>query len=68
MSGPRAWNAFISPPTSSGPVDDAERAAGAERAQVEVVDLRLAGPVEVARELQQLARHVRAERLLQHRR
>ena len=45
--------------------DDAERVTGAEGAQVEVVHLGLAGPVEIAGELEQLAAQVGAERHLQ---
>ncbi len=45
--------------------DDAERASAAEGLQIEVVDVGLAGPVEVVRQRQQLAAHVGAERLLQ---
>jgi hypothetical protein len=63
-SGPRAWNAFIA--TDIEPAgDDAKGVAAAECLQVEVVHVGLADPVKVAGQLEQLAAHVGAERLLQ---
>ena len=49
------------------PRDDVECVAGTKRAQIEIVDLRLARPVERAREVKQLTRKVSAERLVQDR-